>query len=189
MPIIKDKYGKGSQDRSKFLTRTNNKALINSVPTGINALQKKELEKESYRSTGVNKNETAIGHVVQSKSTLKGFNIPTANEVNQIFTISPGIKIKNIIINNNSSSESGVISLYWSGKSQQDATFTVSSGVVTAVTGITLYSIFSETFLPHSTITLEHLISGVFEKLNKEAYLYIVSSIAGPTITISYSNE
>ena len=44
MPIIKDKYGaKGSQTRSKFLTRSKNKAISDSVPEGLSTQQKQEL--------------------------------------------------------------------------------------------------------------------------------------------------
>ena len=189
MPIIKDKYGKGSQDRSKFLTRTINKAISNPVPTGISSQQKKELEKESYRFANVNINETALGHSTQNLSQIKGFNFTAVNTVYQILALSPGDKIKNIVINNNSGTTAGVVSLYWSNSDQQSAAFTVSTGVITAFTGITLYSLFSESFTTYSTVSLGDAVSHVFEGLNRTIYLYAVSSTDDPSLTISYSSE
>ena len=126
MPIIKDKYGKGSLERSRFLTRDINKAKTTPAPTGMNALQKKELEKENYRFSNVNKNETAQGHTIENVSEIKGFNFTAANTVYQILSLPAGSKIKNIVINNNSASASPVISLYWSVSSQEEGTFSVS---------------------------------------------------------------
>ena len=50
MPIIKDKYeAKGSQTRSKFLKRSENRAISDPVPSGLSTQQKQELAKEAYR--------------------------------------------------------------------------------------------------------------------------------------------
>ena len=189
MPIIKDKYGKGSLERSKFLTRDINKAKTTPTPTGINALQKRELEKISYRTTAANKNETVIGRTAENTSQIKGFNFTAANTVYQILALSPGDKIKNIVINNNSGSASPVISLYWSVSSQEEGSFTVSSGVITAHKGLTLYSLFSESFTTYSTASLGDAVNHIFEGLNKTIYLYAVSSTTDPSITIGYSSE
>ena len=71
----------------------------------------------------------------------------------------------------------------------QNAAFTVSTGVITAFTGITLYSLFSESFTTYSTVSLGDAVSHVFEGLNKTIYLYAVSSTVSPSLTISYSSE
>jgi len=63
MPIIKDKYGaKGSQTRSKFLTRTENKATTEPAPLGVSTEQKRELFKDTYRVNPKNKGQvTTVG--------------------------------------------------------------------------------------------------------------------------------
>ena len=189
MPILKDKYGKGSQERSKFLTRSINKAVSAPVPSGINALQKRELQKDSYRSTAANKNETVIGRTAENTSQIKGFNFTAANTVYQILALSPGDKIKNIVINNNSASASTIVSLYWSTSSKQDGTFAVSSGVISRATNITVYSLFSDIFPTQGTVSLGDTVGHIFEGLNKTIYLYAVASTTDPSITIGTSSE
>ena len=52
MPIIKDKYGaRGSQTRSKFITRKQNPAIQQEAPTGLSTAQKEEINKQNYRAT------------------------------------------------------------------------------------------------------------------------------------------
>ena len=188
MPILKDKYGKGSLERSKFLTRDINKAKINPAPTGINAIQKKELEKSNYRSSGINRKETAAGGVVENQSQIKGFNFTAANTVYQVLALSAGDKIKNIVINNNSASASTIVSLYWSTSSKQDGTFAVSSGVISRATNITVYSLFSDIFPTQGTVSLGDTVGHIFEGLNKTIYLYAVASTTDPSITIGTSS-
>ena len=198
MPIIKDKYGgKGSQTRSKFLTRSKNRAISESVPVGISTEQKRELLKESYRSNPENKNQTtlkatSISAISSSaapqvkESVVDGFNFISANAVKSLFTLSKGDTLNNIAIHNyNGSSAASTIGVYWSSGDQTNISFTVSSGVITATTGAIATCLFSGEIPYLTSIDLGGILNTIFKNVNKDIYFYVVSSVVGPSVTYS----
>jgi len=192
MPIIKDKYeSKGSQTRSKYLTRKKNKAITEAAPTGLSTQQKQELAKENYRSSNQSRGQSAtvISTNIENQTILSRFNITTANNADLIFTLNTNSSLKNIIIHNyNTGSLSSTINLYWTTSVQDNAVFTVSNGIITNSNPITLTSLFGDSF-PHSaTISLRDMVEKTFENVSKEIYFYCTSSVAGPSITISSVN-
>tara|TARA_R100001594_G_C3998954_1_gene254237 strand:+ start:397 stop:1020 length:624 start_codon:yes stop_codon:yes gene_type:complete len=207
MPIIKDKYkGKGSQTRSKFLTRSKDKAISESVPVGISTEQKRELLKESYRSAPENKNQTTLkatvatttqaGVVSQASSTeeqtkesnINSFNFKETNTVKSLFTLNEGNTLNNMIIHNyNSGGAASTIGVHWSSGDQTNISFTVSSGVITATTGATSTCLFSGQIPYLASIDLGSILNTVFKNVNKDIYFYVVSSLVGPSVTYSIS--
>jgi len=203
MPIIKDKYGaKGSQTRSKYVTRTENRARMESAPVGLSTEQKREIEKQAYRRAPENKNQTSVAAtsidpivaqtqpaVSQGSSTVNSLNIGTTG-VQSLFSLNVGDTLNNIVIHNyNNSSAPSNIGIYWSSGDQSNITFTESSGVITATSGGFSTCIFA-TSVPYLTsVSLEDSIQSMFKKVNKEIFFYATSQITGPSITFSITNE
>ena len=100
--IIKDKYeAKGSQTRSKFLKRSENKAISDPVPSGLSTQQKQELAKEAYRISAENKGQVTnisssdvLPIETKSQSIISRFNIATANQADLVFTLKAGTSLK-----------------------------------------------------------------------------------------------
>jgi len=196
MPIIKDKYeGKGSKTRSKFLTRSKNKAISEPVPTGITTQQKQELFKESYRASSKNRSQTSIktsveGSFQERESNINNFIVISANSVKSLFTLNKGDTLNNMLIHNfNGLSSSSTIGVYWSYGDQSNISFTVSNGVITATTGATATCLVSLPMPYLSSVDLGDVLSSLFKNVNKNIYFYVVSQVAGPSITYSMSNE
>jgi hypothetical protein len=193
MPIIKDKYkSKGSQTRSKFLTRSKNKAISEPVPTGVTTEQKRELLKESYRADSENRNQTNIRTTSITEdsgikqSNVTGFNFITADSVKSLFTLNEGETLNNIVIHNyNESSASSAIGVYWSSGDQTNISFAVSSGIILRTIGATSVCLFSGRVPFLTSIDLGDVVNSLFKNVNKNIYFYVVSSLAGPSVTFS----
>ena len=117
---------------------------------------------------------------------ISGRILSTVNLVENIFTLDTGSTLKDIVINHyHGSGTSSVMSLHWSFKPIEDLTFTVSTGVITAVTGGNLFRLFTDTFASPTTLSLgSNGLFNTFENVNKPIYFYAVCSVLGPTLTI-----
>ena len=190
MPIIKDKYGaKGSKTRSKFLTRKINRAIIEpvagqtSAATGSSTQQTQESIAKEYRSNIISKEASS------SASTIGHYNFIEHNSANLIFTLNTGQSLNDIIIHNYNSFLSSDINIhiFWSVGDQSQASFTVSNGIVTEATGITISRLFGSSFPHLGTVSIKDIVSTVFKNVNKKIYFYASSSVLGPSITFSTS--
>lgn len=188
MPIIKDKYGAKSKSiRSKYVTRKVDKAIYTDslINTNINTGQKKSLEVESIRSADAKEHSQSIVDINNRPAIIKGVKLSIVNQVENIFTLSKGQSLKDIIISH-FGSDSALVSIHWSTTSIQDLSFdTVSSGRITATTGGVTFRLFSDTFTIDSQISLgSNFMLDTFTNVNKDLYFYGVTSLRGPEITI-----
>ena len=190
MPIIKDKYNKGQQTRSKYETREINKARKEPVPQDISTQQKQQLETDNYRNNPANIQQ--ISNTVSSSgiSELENYNtshfsFEAANTVGLILKLSKGESLKNMTIHNyNSTSSENIISIYWSVGDQDNVGFTVSGGIITATTGVSYMNRFFGTAFPYlSTVSLKNILSDNFKNVGKDIFFYGVASVVGPNIT------
>ena len=116
---------------------------------------------------------------------IYGTKLNTINSVSNIFTLNKGETLKDIIISHYSGSGSSVVSLHWSIYPPQDLTFTRSAGIITAVTGGTIYRLLTDTFTSSSTLSLNsNNMFDSFNNINKTVYFYAVCSVIGPEFTI-----
>ncbi len=197
MPYIKDKYkAKGGNIRSSYVNRKENPSIKEAAPVGLSNQQRDQINAENFRTTS---NESAQNQLVttglqttttttaEPLSHLKGFVIQEANVVQQILTLQQGSSLNNIIIHNTYTA-SAVINIYWSAGDQSRASFTVSTGNVTDFRGISLVTIFGDSFIANGTISLEHLVSATYKNVSNPITFYAVSSIAGPSITLSIND-
>tara|TARA_R100000234_G_C4999215_1_gene179476 strand:+ start:1244 stop:1840 length:597 start_codon:yes stop_codon:yes gene_type:complete len=197
MPYIKDKYkAKGGNVRSSFVNRKENPAIKESAPVGLTNQQRDQINAENFRAIS---NESAQNQLVATNlqttttttteplSHLKGFVIQEANVVQEILTLQQGSSLNNIIIQNTYNANA-VINIYWSAGDQSRASFTVSTGNVTDFKGISLVTIFGDSFVANGTISLEHLVAATYKNVSNPITFYAVSSIAGPSITLSVNN-
>ena len=89
MPIIKDKYGgKGSQTRSKYLSRDKNKAFANPPILENTTEQKKEILKNNYREDAQNINE-----ITNTTRAITSQNILPTSETTQVLRSVASFKI------------------------------------------------------------------------------------------------
>jgi hypothetical protein len=203
MPILKDKYGKkGQQIRSKYQTREINKAIEEMTPIGLSTEQKKQIEIENYRNSAVSNQQ--VSRVTQPSISAAGasssqsqieevnldinsFTFLSANTASLLFKLSEGQSINDIIIHNyNTASKDCVISLYWTVGDQSEAFFTISNGVATDIRGIPyLGRVFGSNFPPSATVSLGDILSNTFKNTRKDIYFYVISELAGPSITYS----
>jgi hypothetical protein len=197
MPIIKDKYkAKGVSPRSKFVTRKFNQAIqSDAIPQDVLTTEQKQTQISSVvraASAPVTAATAAIAGTVAGaaisapvvKSNITGVKL-SANTVQNIFTLSKDTELMDIIISHwQVEGVRSVISMYWSTFPIEDLTFTVSTGVITAVTGGTIYRILSDTFTSSSTLSIRDSGIYTFSNLNKDIHFYAVCSVVGPEITI-----
>tara|TARA_A100001201_G_scaffold120466_1_gene103985 strand:+ start:35 stop:631 length:597 start_codon:yes stop_codon:yes gene_type:complete len=197
MPYIKDKYkAKGGNIRSSYVNRKENPSIKEAAPVGLSNQQRDQINAENFRATS---NESAQNQLVTTSlqtattttaeplSHLKGFVIQEANVVQEILTLQQGSSLNNIIIHNTYTA-SAVINIYWSAGDQSRASFTVSTGNVTDFKGISLVTIFGNDFVANGTISLEHLVAATYKNVANPITFYAVSSIAGPSITLSVND-
>ena len=197
MPIIKDKYGaKGSSPRSKFVTRKFNKA-IESDPVPVDALNTSQKQADVTNllriSAGTSSAPAAVTSVVAPTtetavkiSTISGVSFKAVDSVENIFTLNKEQSIKDIIISHyHSSSTASVVGLYWSTTPNTELTFTISSGVITAASGGTVYRLLTESLPTGASLSLAS--SGMFNtfnNINTDIYFYALCSVLGPELTI-----
>ena len=197
MPIIKDKYGaKGTSPRSKFVTRKFNKA-IESAPVPVDALNTSQKQADITNllriSSGTSSSPAAVTSLVSpaaattlKQSVINGVSFKSVDSVENIFTLNKGESIMDIIISHyHVSSTPSVVGLYWSTTPSTDLTFTVSSGVITATSGGTLYRLLTESLPTGASLSLAS--SGMFNTFNNisvDIYLYALCSVLGPELTI-----
>jgi len=197
MPIIKDKYGaKGTSPRSKFVTRKFNKA-IESAPVPVDNLSTSQKQADVTNliriSSGTSSAPAAVTSLVSpaatttlKQSVLNGVSFKSVDSVENIFTLNKGESIMDIIISHyHVSSTPSVVGLYWSATPSADLTFTVSSGVITATDGGTLYRLLTESLPTGASLSLAS--SGMFNTFNNistDIHLYALCSVVGPELTI-----
>ena len=197
MPIIKDKYAaKGSQTRSKFVTRKFRKAVkTETMPVQTETTEQKQaLVAQEVRLPGSTILSAATGttaaEAVAKVSTITGNQLSVINTVENVFTLQKGYKLEDIIISHNhATADVSVVSLHWSKTPFVDLEFTVSSGIITATTGGSTYRLLSDTFTSNSTLSIAD--SGLFnsfKQFNNDIYFYAVCSVLGPEITIISSD-
>ena len=197
MPYIKDKYkAKGGNVRSSYVNRKENPAIKEAAPVGLTNQQRDQINAENFRAIS---NESSQNQLVatnlqtttttttEALSHLKGFVIHEANVVQEILTLQQGSSLNNIIIHNTYTANA-VINIYWSAGDQSKASFTVSTGNVTDFKGISLVTIFGDSFVANGTISLEHLVAATYKNVSNPITFYAVSSIAGPSITLSVND-
>jgi len=191
MPIIKDKYGaKGSQTRSKFVTRTQNPATNQDIPTGLSTAQKEEINKQNYRASPEGQKTSSVlpsagTSVVQDNFKVNYKSISAANTVTQLFKLTKGESLQDIVIHNYTGSTSldNIISIYWSAGEQTNGIFTASGGLITAFSGISMVRLFASTFPLRATLNLRDAVANTFKNVSKDIYFYGVANYAGPDVT------
>lgn len=185
MPIIKDKYGaKGAQARSKYVTRTNNPAIV-TESISLNAKTTAQKQQEQTKIIQSLTTQEIIPDVSIKTQSISGTRLGAINTVEQVVALVSGESLDDIIISHYSASGNSTVGIYWSTSPTSGLTFTVSSGVITAVTGGTIYRLITESFASYSTLSLAS--GGMFNTFNnisKNIYLYAVCSALGPEFTI-----
>jgi len=182
MPIIKDKYAaKGLQNRSKYLTRSNNTAInIDPVNTTLNTQQKQSEKTQIVRAI---EQPTILTELKDTKITRKitGHILSTVNSFEEIAHLEQGESLSNILISGTTS----VISLYWSTSPFEDISVSVVSGIVNTIDGATIIRLLSVSLTDNVTISLSEN-NGLkdFGNFSKDVYIYAVSNTAGQNITI-----
>jgi len=189
MPIIKDKYkAKGSDIRSKFVTRSENRAVINPTPLGLSTEQIQEIETKKYRENPTNASQVSIKPQATKDSpiysALGSANVSALNAAKLIITLKSGFILNDIIINNTSSS-SNLVSLAWSSGSQENASMTASGGLITSSNNNAI-TFFSATFTPEASVSLSEIVSNIFKNVNKDVYIYALTSASG-NVNITYN--
>ena len=197
MPYIKDKYrGKGAQIRSNFVAREKNTAKKDNAPTGLTNQQRDQIAAENFRSLS---NETARGQslnitgastqvTTQSQSKIRGFQIEEANVAQRILDLQQGASLNNNVIHNHHTGDAN-INIYWSPGDQTKATFDISTGYITAYKGVSLITLFGDSFSANATVSLEDLVQHTYKNITNPITFYAVSSVVGPSITISSTDE
>ena len=188
MPIIKDKYGKGSQTRSKYLTRDINKAITTNAPTGLTTAQKNEISKEAYRSLPENITE---GYLSPSYNRVNIFQPTVVDTVQEAFILQPGNSLNSLIISNvNGTAANQKIGLYVGYVNQSTFNFTLSSGVLISKGNEDgqLSAVFVQSIPYGVTIDLTDTVSGLFKNVNKILYFYTTVQNLGATITYNVTN-
>ena len=197
MPIIKDKYGaRGSQTRSKFITRKQNPAIQQDAPTGLSTAQKEEINKQNYRATPEGQKTSSVSpissptsQILQNNFKINYSSFSSVNTVQELFKLNKGDSLQDIVIHNYHSSEAttsiNTISIYWSAGNQLNGSFTVSGGLITAFTGINMVRLFGSSFPHLATVSLRDALANTFQNVSKDIYFYGVVLYAGPDITYS----
>ena len=188
MPIIKDKYGaKGSQSRSKYVTRGGGESL--SLPQDnlntqqLQAIKTKQI-RELEQPTILSKIDSVP--VIDNKKEMTGVTLNTVNKLQEITIISTGEYLSNILVGGIvSGSSTTIISLYWSYYSLDSITVSVTEGFINETKGSAITRIFSYNLNSNATINL----SGDselkdFGNFSKDVYIYALTNLAGQDFTI-----
>ena len=190
MPIIKDKYGaKGSQSRSKFVTRKFNRAIVtNTMNTSLNTEQLqaektikiRELEAPSILS------ELKTIPVHDDSKEMIGITLNTINTLQEIDVLTKGNYLSNIVVGGIVTEEANtVISLYWSYYPLESILVAVSNGIIESSKGSTITRIFSYNLNSNATISLgSNNELKDFGNFNKDVYIYALTNTLGQDFTI-----
>ena len=180
MPLIKDKYSKSPKSRSRYLVDRK----VVTTPTVISPY--KTTEQKLFESAKVRRIEKDRTVITANTNNISGRKLSTINIVENIFTLDAGSTLKDIIISHYDLSASySIVSLHWSSIPHENLTFTVSSGVITAVEGGNTFRLLTDSFVTQSTLSLaSNGLFNTFENVSKPIYFYAVCSVLGPTFTI-----
>ena len=190
MPLIKDK------DRYKKLSRRDR--LPSNRTDYPNKIINKDL-REKQQATENRKSEALLS----SNSPRLNFSKPAAGVVTNILTLSPGESLLNIVLCNLTGGT--ICDIHWSYDSPDKLTFTVSAGVITAVSGGTTVKLMSDQLNGGETISIASvlastLISGghgkaltksfeppssMFANVEKTVYFYM--SVNAKEIDVTYA--
>ena len=158
---------------------------MESAPVPVDALNTPQKQAEVTNllrvSSGTSSSPSAVTSVTvptataaAKTSTISGASFGTVNEVENIFTLNKGESIMDIIISHyHSSSTTSVFGLYWSSSPENELTFTVSSGVIPAVTGGTIFRLVKKVAgmiqirIPQSDIVIREELFGDIDYDNK----------------------
>jgi hypothetical protein len=177
MPIIKDKYeAKGSQSRSKFVTRSESNPL--------KPLNTQQIQAQITNEIRDIKTPNILKEAVDGKK-LTGYTLNTINTLSEIVQLSAGEYLSNIIISGLASDVTTIISLYWSASPLADINVSILNGIIQASKGSAITRILSCDFIRNATISLEGDGSlKDFGNFNKDVYIYALTNIAGQDFTI-----
>ena len=173
MPLIKDKY-KGARTRSKFLTRKENKAIVE---------ESYVIKTKSQPITETPKASASVLAVSSKSKSISAVTMSTVNSAKLISTLVSGEILHDIIISHYSASGTSIVGVYWSVSPPEDLTFTISSGIITAVTGGQAHRLLSESFPSNSSLSLSDSFNS-FNNISKDIYIYAVCSVLVPELTI-----
>lgn len=190
MPIIKDKYGaKGSQSRSKFVTREFNRAIVTeTINTPLNTeqiqaektIKIRELEAPSILS------ELKTIPVHDDSKEMIGLTLDTINKLQEIVVLTKGDYLSNILVGGIVTDEANtVISLYWSYYSLESIYVNINNGIINDSKGSTITRIFSYDLNSNATISLgsDNELKD-FGNFNKDVYIYALTNTIGQDFTI-----
>ena len=190
MPIIKDKYGaKGSQSRSKFVTREFNRAIVTeTINTPLNTeqiqaektIKIRELEAPSILS------ELKTIPVHDDSKEMIGLTLDTINKLQEIVVLTKGDYLSNILVGGIVTEEANtVISLYWSYYSLENIIVAINNGIIIDSKGSTITRIFSYDLNSNATISLgsDNELKD-FGNFNKDVYIYALTNTIKQDFTI-----
>tara|TARA_R110002153_G_scaffold89394_1_gene218891 strand:+ start:1135 stop:1716 length:582 start_codon:yes stop_codon:yes gene_type:complete len=187
MPIIQDKYGaKGSQSRSKYVTRSGGQSLLltqdNLNTEQLQSIKTKQI-RELEQPTVLSKIDSV--HVSDNKKEMIGVTLNTINSLQEIVVVSKGEYLSNILVGGIVGGANTVISLYWSYYSLDSISTAISNGIITTSKGSSITRIFSYNLNSNATINL----SGDnelkdFGNFNKDVYIYALTNSEGQDFTI-----
>ena len=192
MPLIKDK------DRYKKLSRRDR--LPSNRTDYPNKIVNKDL-REKQQATENRKSEALLS----SNSPRLNFSKPAAGVVTNILTLSPGESLLNIVLCNLTGGT--VCDIHWSYDSIDKLTFTVTGGMITAVSGGTTIRLMADTMNGGETISLASVLastlitghgksvvrssfeppSSMFANVEKTVYFYM--SVSAKEIDVTYATS
>tara|TARA_R110002153_G_scaffold178808_1_gene332226 strand:+ start:136 stop:753 length:618 start_codon:yes stop_codon:yes gene_type:complete len=189
MPIIKDKYGaKGSQSRSKFVTRKENPAIVTeTVNFGLSTDQVQEIRTQqirnaenpakigSVRFAENENNQKSTGGLDSNIQSISGFHLTAPNTLQLLSTITKGESIDSIIIQCGATAN---INLFWSVSDEINIVLNSDNEIITTNNG-SLHSIFRQEVLTGNTLTITDDLFKYFGNFNKNIYLYVFSEVGG----------
>ena len=187
MPIIKDKYGaKGSQSRSKYITRSGGMSVElpqdNLNTEQLQAIKTKQI-RELEQPTILSKIDSVP--ISDNKREMIGITLNTINSLQEIAIVSKGEYLSNILVGGIVGGANTIISLYWSYYLLDSFNLSISDGVITASKGSSITRIFSYDLTSNATISL----SGDnelkdFGNFSKDVYIYALTNSEGQDFTI-----
>ena len=182
MPIIKDKY-KAKRNSTTPIVQRNLKA--NPRDSVLDNMQLTTDQKQAIATQESRQNINTVGAgsvnaTSANKNVLKGkvsgYNLQTANVVENIFTLNANETLNNILISHqHASSSSSVVSLFWSLYPPGEIETTVGAGRILTTDG-KLFRLMSATFLNDTTLNLYESCQG-FGNINKTIYFYGITSV------------